>query len=299
MNTSVALLNKEFGVDGEVTFRDAGDGFIIIDIDNSHCSASIAMQGAHLMSWTPKGEKPVIWMSPAATFTAGKSIRGGVPICWPWFGAHATQNTFPSHGFARTSQWQVTATDQLEDGCTRISFSMVDGNSQLWPLNTPVAVDMVIGHYLEIGLTTENLEDESITLGSALHTYFTVSDASKITIHGLDGCDYLDTVGSITRKKQQGDITIAEEVDRIYFDQGQDIVIEDPVLGREIRIEKQGSHSTIVWNPWIDKTLRMGDFGSDDGYLDMVCVESANASEDIIELAAGDSHTLWVRYTLE
>jgi len=299
MNAKGMILNDDFGIAGQLAFRDAGDGFIVIDIDNSHCMASIAMQGAHLMSWNPKGQQPVIWMSPVAKLAHGKSIRGGVPICWPWFGAHASESSFSRHGFARTVAWDVTATAALNDGATSISFSIADINKEQWPHDAPAQMHMIIGATLEMELMTQNKDEEAITVGDALHTYFRVSDASKIAIRGLDGCDYLDKVGAPARRNQQGDITIASEVDRIYFDQGQDIMIEDPGLERMIRIEKQGSHSTIVWNPWIEKTMKMGDFGSDDGYLGMVCVESANAAENLVRLAADETHSLWVRYSVE
>ncbi|MDX8403129.1 MAG: D-hexose-6-phosphate mutarotase, partial [Mariprofundaceae bacterium] len=113
MSEQVSTLNSDFGIDGQLAFRDAGEGFIVIDVENRHCTASIAVQGAHLMTWAPKGEEPVIWMSPVATLAYGKSIRGGVPICWPWFGAHASAASFPGHGFARTVPWDVVDTTTL------------------------------------------------------------------------------------------------------------------------------------------------------------------------------------------
>ena len=299
MNAKGVSLNDEFGIKGQLAFRDAGDGFIVIDIDNSHCTASIAVQGAHLMTWTPKGERPVIWMSPVAKLAHGKSIRGGVPICWPWFGAHATESSFGGHGFARTVDWDVIGTEALDDGSTQISFAIANINREQWPHQAPAEIHMTIGLVLEMALVTENQGEETITVGDALHTYFCVGDVSKTTIRGLADCDYIDKVGETARRKQAGDISIASEVDRIYLDQGQDVVIEYPVLERESRIGKQGSHSTKVWNPSIDKTLSMGDFGSDDGYLGMVCVESANADADVVQLAPGESHNLWVRYSVE
>ncbi|PJA31533.1 MAG: D-hexose-6-phosphate mutarotase [Zetaproteobacteria bacterium CG_4_9_14_3_um_filter_53_7] len=299
MNVKGSALNDEFAIAGQLAFRDAGDGFIVIDIDNSHCTASIAMQGAHLMTWNPKGEQPVIWMSPVAKLAAGKSIRGGVPICWPWFGAHATEASFSGHGFARTVAWDVIHTAALENGATTVHFRIAGINKAQWPHEAPAEMHMVIGETLEMELITENHGEESITVGDALHTYFCVSDVSKIAIRGLEGCDYLDKVGPTVRRSQQGEITFASEVDRIYFDQGQDVVIEDVGLERNIRIAKRCSHSTIVWNPWIEKCMKMGDFGSDDGYLGMVCVESANAAEDVVQLAPGHTHRLWVCYSVE
>lgn len=299
MGTQISTLNDTFGITGELSFRDAGDGFVVIDINNHHCTASIAMQGAHLMTWIPKDEQPVIWMSPVAKLAQGKSIRGGVPICWPWFGAHATEASFPGHGFARTVPWKVTRTEALDDGGTHISFAIAEINSEQWPHQAPAEIHMNIGNTLELELTTENQGDKVITLGDALHTYFCVGDVSKISIQGLDGCDYLDKVDASARKRQQGNVRISSEVDRVYFDQGQDVVIDDPVMQRRIRIEKRNSHSTIVWNPWLEKCQKMGDFGSDDGYLGMVCVESANAVDDVVQVSPGEAHSLWMRYSIE
>ena len=299
MHILISLLNDGLGIPGQLTFRDAGDGFFVADITNEHCTATVALQGAHLMTWQPKGEEPVIWMSPAAKLEKGKSIRGGVPICWPWFGAHAYAPMFPGHGFARTVPWEVIGTAALDDGSTRISFRITEVDENQWPHRAPAEIYMTIGSSLEMELITENQDEETITVGDGRHTYFTVSDASKIAVRGLDGCDYLDKVDDGARKSQKGDVTIDSEVDRIYFDQGQDVVIEDHIMHRNIRIEKRGSHSTIVWNPWIEKCRKMGDFGSERGYLRMVCVESANAAEDVVELAPGESHMLWVRYSVE
>jgi glucose-6-phosphate 1-epimerase len=299
MNVLVSLLNDGLGIPGQLTFRDAGDGFFVADVENAFCTASVALQGAHLMTWNPKGEEPVIWMSPVAKLAQGKSIRGGVPICWPWFGAHAHAPMFPGHGFARTVPWEVIGTAALDDGSTRISFRVTEIDENQWSHRAPAEMHMTIGSSLEMELSTENQGEETITVGDALHTYFCVADVGKIAIRGLDGCDYLDKVDDSSRKTQQGDVTVGSEVDRVYFDQGQDVVIEDPGMQRDIRIEKRSSHSTIVWNPWIDKCQQMGDFGSDDGYLGMVCVESANADEDVVQLAPGETHRLWVRYSVE
>ena len=299
MELPISTLNETFGIAGVLSFSDAGDGFVVIDINNSHCTASIALQGAQLMTWSPKDEQPVIWLSPVAKLAEGKSIRGGVPICWPWFGAHVTNSTFPGHGFARTVPWKVIHTEALDDGGTLINLAIAEINSEQWTYQAPAKMQMIISNTLQLELTTENKGDEVITLGDALHTYFCVGDASKIAIQGLDGCDYLDKVDDFAHKQQQGDITLSSEVDRVYFDQGQDVVIDDPVMLRRIRIEKRNSHSTVVWNPWIEKCQSMGDFGSDDGYLRMVCVESANAHEDVVQIPPGDTHSLWVGYSIE
>ena len=297
MDSKLSNLNQTFGLGGNLHFRDAGDGFIVADIRNEHCTASLALQGAHLMSWQPDGEEPVLWMSPVASLKTGKSIRGGIPICWPWFGAHATNSAFPAHGFARTVMWWMKDASMADDGTTEITLSMDTVNE--WPVQLQAEIKLAIGRTLELELMTKNRGEEAVVLGEALHTYFSVSDVRDVSVHGLDGCGYLDTVGEKQQRTQHGEVVIDREVDRIYQDYGQELRIVDPGMRRALCIEKENSRSTIVWNPWIDKCKRMGDFGSDEGYLDMLCVETANADRDVVVLQAEDSHRLWVRYSIE
>jgi len=298
--TEATELNKKFGIENQLSFKKTPDKQIIVTINNQHASATLALQGGHLMTWTPTGAEPVVWLSPDATLAPGKSIRGGVPICWPWFGAHQTQPDFPAHGFARTVQWQVINTKQLANGDTQITLQLDADNipQQLWPHATTAQCQITVGKTLEIALTTLNNGQDDITISEALHTYFAVSDVRNISIRGLDGCHYLDKVEGMQQKQQSGDITFASEVDRVYIDSETDCVIRDPALSRQIRIGKTGSRSTVVWNPWIEKSFQMGDMG-EDGYLKMICVESANAANNQVTIAAGEQHQLTVSYQLE
>ncbi|MFP5507129.1 MAG: D-hexose-6-phosphate mutarotase [Gammaproteobacteria bacterium] len=295
-----AALNARFGIPDHLSFRDAPGGMHVAEVDNAHATASIALQGAHLMTWTPKGAHPVVWLSEQAKLAPGKSIRGGVPICWPWFGPHASEPSFPGHGFARTVPWDLAETQKLANGATRLVFRLPhsDATRAQWPHPSEVEIHMVVGPTLEIDLVTRNTGDAPITVGEALHTYFEVGDVRKVKVHGLDGCPYVDKVDGGARKQQAGPVTIAGEVDRIYLESTADCVIEDPVLGRRIRIAKKGSASSVVWNPWIEKAAKMGDLG-DSGYLRMLCVESANADADVVSIPPGAEHHLWVRYSVE
>ncbi len=299
MNSQLSQLNQMFALDDTLIFRAIGDGYIVADIQNTHCRASLALQGAHLMSWQPNGEEPVLWMSPVAKLQHGKSIRGGIPVCWPWFGAHATNPDFPAHGFARTVMWGVKASSNLADGSTAITLGIDGINQGQWSDQVPVEITITMGKTLELELVTTNSSKQAVVLGQALHSYFQVSDVREVSVHGLDGCDYLDTVGEHQHRTQHGDVTFDREVDRIYLDQGQELQIVDPGMQRLISIERKNSHSTIVWNPWIDKCKRMGDFGSDAGYLDMLCVETANAYRDVVQLQPEEVHRLWVKYSVE
>ncbi len=296
----LSALNEKFGIAGEVKFKHGPGGLAIVQIGNSHAAATVAVQGAHVMTWAPRKAQPVIWLSRAAKFVPGKSIRGGVPVCWPWFGPHATEAKFPGHGFARTAMWEVMATESLRDGATRMTFRIVqdDATRAQWPHASEALNIVTVGKTLEIELVTRNTGSAPFTLGDAFHTYFEVSDIRDCRIHGLGGCPYHDKVDGGKKKQQTGPVAIDSEVDRIYLDSTADILIDDPGFMRRIRVAKRGSRSSVVWNPWTEKANKMGDFGPQ-GYLNMVCVESTNAADDVVQVPAGGEHRLWVRYGVE
>jgi len=299
-NTDYAALNKRFAIAGQLDIAPGPGGLAVAEVNNLHASAMIAMQGAHVMTWAPRKLHPVIWLSKAAKFAPGKSIRGGVPICWPWFGPHATEAKFPGHGFARTAMWEVVKTEVMRDGATRLTFRILqdDAARAQWPHATEALNIITVGRTLDIELVTRNTGSAAITIGDALHAYFEVGDIRRCTIHGLGNCPYLDKVDGGKKNQQVGPLTIGGEVDRIYLDSTADVLIDDPALKRRIRIAKRGSHSTVVWNPGLEKAAKMGDFG-DQGYLNMVCVESTNADVDVVQVPAGGEHRLWARYSVE
>lgn len=296
----LAQINRQFAIPGHLAFIDGTGGMPIARIANGLATSDIALQGAHLMTFQPKGEAPVVWLSPDSRFTPGKSIRGGVPICWPWFGAHADNASFPAHGFARTVHWDVVASETLPDGTTRITFELAqtDATRAQWPHPSKVCNILTVGHVLTIELVTENLGSKAFELGEALHTYIAVSDLDNMKITGLEGYTYIDKVDGGQRGVQNGAITVASEVDRVYLDTVSDCVIEDRGLKRRVRITKSNSHSTVVWNPWVEKANKMGDF-SENGHRSMVCVESANAVGNVVTVMPGEMHTLRATYSLE
>jgi len=297
---NIESLNNKFAIENIIIFDEKSNGQTVAKINNVHAEAEIMLQGAHLIHWQPANEKPVIWLSDDALFERSKSIRGGIPVCWPWFGAHVTEDSFPAHGYARTVLWQPINIEQLPDDRTLLVFRLSENEEtkKLWPYNVILEIQFIIGMTLEINLMTKNLGNEAIFLTEALHTYFKVGDVSKLSISGLDGCDYLDKPDNFMLKKQHGVIEVNNEVDRVYIDTAADIFIDDPVLGRRIIIKKQGSDSSVVWNPWEEVADRMGDLGVK-GYINMVCVESANAAKNILRVAAGETHCLKVVYSID
>jgi len=298
--TTLNSLNQQFGIAGHLQFIEVDGGLIFAEINNAHATASIALQGAHIATFQPKGEEPIIWLSPRAKFALGKSIRGGVPVCWPWFGPHATDSKLPGHGYARTVMWEVQETKALADGATFIRFGLIENDTTKaqWPHASTVQLEATVGKALKVALITQNTGSAAFQLGEALHTYFHISDVGNMTIRGLEGCEYIDKVGETTRRTQQGGIIISSEVDRVYVNTTADCVIEDTGLKRAIRIQKQGSRSTVVWNPWTEKAEKMGDFGPA-LHRDMVCVESGNAFDNLVTVQAGETHRLVAVYSSE
>ena len=299
MTTQIDQLNRRFGADGTITFKELAPGFPALELDNGQARATIALQGAQVMTWAPRGQQPVIWLSRAAKFAPGKSIRGGVPVCWPWFGVHATEPSFPAHGFARTVPWELLDA-QTRDGETRLRLRIAPGAAPpaQRPSGAEATIEITVGAALGLSLITRNNGAQPLALTEALHTYFEVGDVRSVAVHGLDGLAYLDKVEGLARKRQAGAVTVSGEVDRIYLDSVADCIIDDPISNRRIRIAKRGSRSTVVWNPWIEKAAKMGDLG-EDGYLHMICVESGNAAENVVQIAPGAEHRMTVRYTVE
>ncbi len=295
-------LNEQFGIAGQLSFRDDASGLVIAEISNDQATASLCLQGAHLMTWQPKSQAlPVVWLSRDAKLVAGKSIRGGVPVCWPWFGAHATESSFPGHGFARTVPWQVIASAADPDGATRLNLRLVESEKTKaqWPHSCNLDLTVIVGETLRMEMSTENTGTEDFVIGEALHTYLQISDIGTVSVAGLEGCDYWDKVGGSTMRKQDGAITFSGEADRVYINTSSECVIHDDKLKRRIHITKSGSQATVVWTPWEEKANKMGDMGQPDGWREMVCVESVNAIENVVKVASGSKHTLSVEYRAE
>lgn len=292
-------LDREFGIPGSIAFRTDDQGSAEVDLHTATATAAIMRQGAQLRAWTPDGQAPIVWLSPATRFTAGKPLRGGTPVCWPWFGPHPDDPTKPAHGFARNLDWDVVETARLDDA-VRIVLRLTPGPAQreLWPHRAELTLTATVGTHLRLELTTRNTGAEPFSVTQALHTYFHVGDIGAVRVEGLDGKTYIDQVNGNVRGVQSGPVTVTGEVDRIYLDCPGPTTIVDESLQRKIRITKQGSHSYVVWNPWIEKSARLGDMG-DNGYQHMICVETCNAGDDAVDIAPGASHTLGTEYSVE
>lgn len=282
-------LNESFESDA-IRFESGEGGLPKAVINNLAGTAEVYLHGGQVASFQPAGAAPVLWMSEEAVFAPPKPIRGGTPVCWPWFGP---KEGFPQHGLARNREWSVRGTSTMGDSSTKLVLGLSDDDDTraVWPHTFDLELWVTVGAQLRMDLRTRNRGETPVEIGGALHTYFTVGAIDQTTIHGLEDCEYLDSLAGRERKRQEGPIRFTGEVDRIYLDRSDHTEIEDPVLQRRIRVGKEGSATTVVWNPWIDKAAAMDDFPND-GYQTMVCIETANAADDVHTLAPGEQHVL-------
>jgi glucose-6-phosphate 1-epimerase len=278
-------LNQRFSVPG-LRFEQNHNGLISVTIQTASCTGELFLQGAHVTSWEPVGHEPVLWLSQNSYFEKGKPIRGGVPICFPWFGPNANDTTLPAHGFARLHEWQVVDAQQKNGDAIELQLETTIDPFQLsFRIEFGAALKMTLKTQLpQNAASSQSYED-------ALHTYFSVSDVRTISIQGLEPTSFIDKVDHAQLKSgAQCPIRIVSETDRVYLDTGSDCVLEDAQWQRAIRVSKNGSASTVVWNPWIDKSKRMVDFG-DTEWPGMVCIETANIGHSRIWLSPGESHS--------
>jgi glucose-6-phosphate 1-epimerase len=291
---------SEYEIENELWFVEIEHGFTYIEINNSKAHATISTYSGQVLSYRPKDQQhDLLFVSDKAYYEEGKAIKGGIPVCWPWFGPDPEDQGRPAHGFVRNRQWGVTASESLADGSTRVVLSLVDTDETrgIWPHPFRLDIEITVGDSLTVALVTHNTGDGSITISQALHSYFQVGDISKVRVLGLDGTDYLDKVDSAARKTQTGPVTIEGEVDRIYTGVTGEQVIDDESLGRKIHITSKGCSTAVVWNPWSEIAASMGDLGDDD-YRKMLCVETANAGPETVDIAAGAEYRLEAEYSI-
>lgn len=265
----------------------------------------IARQGAQILSYQVDGQEPLIWLNDGAVFKLGTPVRAGMPICWPWFGnldrnpdsvRAMRQSSEPAkaHGEVRALNWELLGVGEDGDALlVELVLPQAEGHLPGWPHNVALKLSIRLDQALNVSLVCYNGGSETVTLSQALHTYFAVSDVRQISIEGLDGLRYIETLENWEERQQAGDVTFVGETDRIYLDTPNLVSIVDPQWQRRIQIHTSGSNSAIVWNPWIEKTKTLADM-ADDGWQRMVCVETANVLGDVVTLAPDEMHVMGV-----
>ncbi len=296
---NIEQLNADFALAGQLAFVTGKGGLPYIKISNDHADALVSVYAGQVLSFTPKGADDLLFVSDKAYYQEGKAIKGGIPVCWPWFGADSEGKGRPAHGFVRNRLWNVLSTRTTGDGATQMTLGLesTPETMAIWPHSFMLTLDITIGKTLQLVLVTRNTSEQAFTITQALHTYFAVGDITQTSVLGLDGRQYIDKAagagGAI--KQQDGAVMVSTEVDRIYTDVPGELTVADGALQRTIRITSSGNKTAVVWNPWVDIAASMGDL-QDDDYQRFVCVETANAADDVVEVTAGGEFRLTVEY---
>jgi glucose-6-phosphate 1-epimerase len=294
-------INDAFGIPDRLRF-DAGEGGLPrVRITGPDADAEVYLHGAHVTHFQPRNQAPVIWMSGRSRFDPDQPIRGGVPICFPWFGSRQGDPAAPIHGFVRLRTWKIRSTRIGEDGAAEIVLSLLwsPRTMELWDGAFEIVHRIRVGRSLAMTLEVTNHGRSPMRYEDAMHTYLAVGDVRQVRIGGLGGIAYIDKTRAMAREVQSdGDVRIEAETDRVYAPATGRVTVHDPVLGRRIRIDKRGSRSTVLWNPWIEKAKRMDDFG-DEEWPAMLCVETANAMENAVVLEYGQSHVTGAEISIE
>jgi glucose-6-phosphate 1-epimerase len=278
-------------IDGPGFLSSQGNGGLTCArLQTDLASAEIYLHGAHVTHFQPRGAaQPILWLSKSSVFKPSKAIRGGVPICFPWFGPKADDPNAPAHGFARTREW---ALESIQSNVMTFQLKSDDATKRWWNADFAARYVVNVSDELSIQLTVQNLGRERARYEAALHSYFVVGDIQRIEVRGLEGASYLDRLQpGKTFTQDNNPIRFDRETDRTYINTGAETTIVDPVLNRRITNRKINSSSTVVWNPWIDKAKAMADFG-DDEWPGMLCIETANVGPNAVELGPGESHSM-------
>lgn len=290
---ALGSLSEQFGRPGRLSFNASPSGLIAAEITSELCRGQIYLQGAHVTVFQPVGQASLLWMSSASLFQSGKAIRGGIPLCWPWFANHPTDSSKPAHGFARTALWRLLEVEHLDSGAISLILDLDDSQQThaLWPFSFAMRLIVTFGRSLRLALIMENRSSSEMSISCALHTYFRIHDWRTCSVHGLEDADYLDKVEAFARKTQRGPVRFNQETDRIYLLPDADCRIESPESRCDILLRQQGGTATVVWNPGPVKAAAMGDMAGEE-YRQMVCVESAIAPQVPVVLQPGAEHEL-------
>jgi glucose-6-phosphate 1-epimerase len=272
------------------TLYDIAPGVTLLRLAHDRFDARLSLLGAQLLDYTRHGEPPLLYLSPAAVFQPGKAIRGGIPLCWPWFGAHPEDPAAPAHGVARQQAWILQQVTRDTDG-----FSIQLAGPRYGALEAQL--DLRLDDAVELALTTHNHGSAPAPLSAALHSYLAVGDIDGATLTGLAGASYLDQLQGQSSHFAREPLRFEREIDAIVYPDGP-LTLHDAAWQHSVTISAAGSASSVVWNPWIAKSARLADL-PDDGYRHFVCVETANAGRDARLLAPGESHTLRTRLSMQ
>jgi glucose-6-phosphate 1-epimerase len=286
-------LNEQFGITGVVRVIEGNGGLAKVKITGPLAEAEIYLHGAQVTAWRPAGEEEVIFVSGQSKWEDGRAIRGGIPVCFPWFRAKADDANAPAHGFVRTKEWDLASAKANNDGTVAVvCATRSDENSRRWwPHEFRLAHRITVGKVLGMELAVTNTGSKAFRFEEALHTYFRVGDVEQVEVRGLEGVSFLDNVDENRKKLQANGLRLTGPTDNAYIDSRSAVDFSDAALGRTVRTAKENSSTTIVWNPWQQGAAKLADLG-DEEWRQMICVEASNILGSAISLDPGEEHTM-------
>jgi glucose-6-phosphate 1-epimerase len=292
MKGTIAESDHRFEIPGTAQVVEGNGGLLKVRITSPEVVGEMYLYGAHVTSWKPVGGEEVLFLSSQSRWEHGHAIRGGVPVCFPWFGDKADDPKAPAHGFVRTKAWQLESIAQVGAAVTVSMFTESNEDTKRWwPAEFRMVHRATFGSELSLELVVTNTGTTSLRFEEALHAYHRVGNITDGRLRGLDTVHYLDKTDSNRKKIQHGEIVIVSETDRVYLNTRDAIELEDPVLHRRIRVTKENSLTTVVWNPWVQKAHSLADL-ADDEWTQMICIESSNVSDFAVDLAPGQQHKM-------
>ena len=297
--SGVAGLDRRFGIPGLAGVGEGRGAMPRVKITSPLCEAEIYLHGAQVTSWKPAGSDEVLFLSSKTRWTDGQAIRGGIPICFPWFRAKANDSPAPAHGFVRTRSWRLESILE-EDGAVVVSMMTVNDERtrHWWPGEFRLVHRVTFGSQLKLELVCTNTGTTTLRFEEALHTYNRVACVQHVRVRGLDTVRFLDNTDSNQEKAQRGEVAITSQTDNAYLNTSDTVELFDPNMRRRIQLAKVNSLTTVVWNPWREKASEMRDLGNDE-WTQFLCVEASNILDAAVSLAAGQEHQMTAILTVE
>jgi glucose-6-phosphate 1-epimerase len=291
-SAEIPTLNERFGLERRLCFTEGRSGMTKVELAFHDAKLELYLQGAHITRYQPAAGSEVLWMSDSAVYQPGKALRGGIPLCWPWFGAHADNPDLPQHGYARTSQFQVSATiaDHRATSIT-LTLDTAEAPRAEWKNRAALEFEIRLSDALWMEMRSCNLSASPLTLSNALHSYYAISQRQQVTIPAITGLTYLDKPQNYLPLQQTSEITLNSEIDRVYQTPPATIDLLDRGRGSKTSIKSWGNNNLVIWNPGEQKAREMKDFDNQ-GFEQMVCIEPANALTQGITLLPGESQRL-------
>lgn len=292
------MLDKDLQTLYGVSFKQL-DGIEVIEIENEFAKASITTYGACVLSYVPQQQKDLLWVSNQSVYDGSKPVRGGIPVCWPWFGKALTSN-LPAHGFVRNKVWQVEKIEQLDSGVTRLQLTTKsdEQTKAMWPYKFELSLTIEVGRKLILSLTTVNCDSEVFTITEALHTYFNIGLPQGLRIEGLAESIHCNKLSeNALPEEQQGGVVLNPPMDSVFQHVKKELMLHDEVNERAIRIRSRNANSAVVWNPGAEIVKGFSDIAAQ-GWKEFACVESGNVLDDFVTISPGSKHTLSVEYSI-